>query len=97
MLQGGHSLSIPSVTEPEAADVSRWTLGTHGGERACTPAAFVIDSFIMEPPMSLHPTFSSCAARSGPIFTQLACGTHAQPAEAQAEQVRYSCCCCSYW
>ena len=55
-----------------------------------TPAAFVIDSFMMEPPMSLHPTFSSCAARSGPIFTQLACKTHAQHAEVQAQHLQYA-------
>lgn len=55
-----------------------------------TPAAFVIDSFMMEPPMSLHPTFSSCAARSGPIFTQLACKTHAQHAEVQAQHLQFA-------
>ena len=37
------------------------------------PAARVMDSFMSEPPISLQPHFSSCAARSGPIFTQDAC------------------------
>lgn len=32
-----------------------------------------------EPPMSLQPQFSSCAARSGPIFTHDACMVHYQP------------------
>ena len=32
-----------------------------------------MDSFMSEPPMSLQPQFSSCAARLGPIFTHDAC------------------------
>lgn len=48
--------------------------GTRQSE--CTPAARVMLSFMMDPPMSLQPTASSCAARSGPIFTQLACRIH---------------------
>lgn len=37
------------------------------------PAARVMDSFMMLPPMSLQPLASRAAARSGPIFTQDAC------------------------
>lgn len=37
------------------------------------PAALVMLSFMMDPPMSLHPAASRSAARSGPIFTHDAC------------------------
>lgn len=41
----------------------------HCHAEADAPAARVMDSFMMEPPMSLQPHASRAAARSGPIFT----------------------------
>jgi hypothetical protein len=37
------------------------------------PAALVMLSFMIEPPMSLQPAANRAAARSGPIFTHDAC------------------------
>ena len=50
-----------------------WYCACSSPGRARRPAALVMLSFMMLPPMSLQPQCMRAAARSGPIFTQDAC------------------------
>ena len=57
---------------PAIADVTAFPY-CDACRRQGAKARLVIDSFMIDPPMSLHPAFSRSVAHLGPIFTQLAC------------------------